>query len=125
MVNSRAILCIGSVTGDISIYYIDEPCEKESHQSHDRKKSADGLKKDLPSEVIKVRQVLHTTFTFKSNEEGHNGKGSACELTNIKYIRDIGLIVTSLYGSIKIFDGFNFKELWRSTNRSRKQLFHT
>jgi hypothetical protein len=35
-------------------------------------------------------------------------------------MRDIGLIVTSLNGSVKIFDGFDFKELWKTTNKNRK-----
>lgn len=41
-------------------------------------------------------------------------------------MRDIGLIGCSLNGTVKIFDGFDFaKELWRSSNKSRKQKFHT
>jgi hypothetical protein len=46
-------------------------------------------------------------------------------LTCIKYVRDIGLLVTSFNGTIKIFDGFDFKEVWKSSNKSRKQAYHT
>lgn len=47
------------------------------------------------------------------------------ELTGIRYVRDIGLIVTALNGTIKIFDAFNFKTVWKSTNKSRKEIYHT
>ncbi len=47
------------------------------------------------------------------------------ELTQIRYVREIGLIVTALNGQFKIFDGFDFKEVWKSSNKSRKQIFHT
>jgi hypothetical protein len=47
------------------------------------------------------------------------------ELTNIRYVRDIGLIATSLSGMIKLFDGFDFKEVWRSSNKTRKQVYHS
>ena len=40
-------------------------------------------------------------------------------------MRDIGLIVTSLNGTVKLFDSFDFKETWRSSNKSRKQIHHT
>jgi hypothetical protein len=40
-------------------------------------------------------------------------------------VRDIGLIATSLSGTIKLFDSFDFKETWHSSNRSRKQLYHS
>jgi hypothetical protein len=47
------------------------------------------------------------------------------EISNIKYVRDIGLIATSLSGHLKIFDGFDFKEIWRTSNKTRKQVYHT
>lgn len=47
------------------------------------------------------------------------------ELTKLRYIKDIGLIGTALNGTIKIFDAFDFKQVWRSTNKSRKELYHT
>mmetsp|Transcript_33488 Transcript_33488/g.32550 ORF Transcript_33488/g.32550 Transcript_33488/m.32550 type:complete len:164 (+) Transcript_33488:889-1380(+) len=47
------------------------------------------------------------------------------ELTCIKYLRDIGLVVTSLNGTVKIFDGFDFKEQWKTSNKSRKLIHHT
>ena len=40
-------------------------------------------------------------------------------------MRDIGLIVTSLNGTIKLYDCFDFKEVWRSSNKTRKQIYHT
>jgi hypothetical protein len=35
-------------------------------------------------------------------------------------MRDIGLIATSFNGTIKIFDGFDFKEVWKNSNKTRK-----
>ena len=46
-------------------------------------------------------------------------------MTQIRYVRDIGLIATALNGTVKIFDGFDFKELWKSANKHRKQAQHT
>lgn len=33
--------------------------------------------------------------------------------------------MTSLSGHVKLYDSFDFKEIWRSTNRTRKQVHHT
>jgi hypothetical protein len=33
--------------------------------------------------------------------------------------------VTSLNGTFKIFDAFDFKLVWKSSNKSRKQNYHT
>lgn len=46
-------------------------------------------------------------------------------MTCIRYMRDIGLIVTAFNGTVKIFDGFDFKEVWKTTNKSRKLIHHT
>lgn len=40
-------------------------------------------------------------------------------------MRDIGLIAASLNGTLKIFDGFDFKEIWKTPNKQRKQIYHT
>ena len=32
--------------------------------------------------------------------------------------------MTSLNGCVKIFDGFDFKEVWKTTNKTRKQNYH-
>jgi hypothetical protein len=47
------------------------------------------------------------------------------ELTGIRYVRDIGLIATALNGTVKIYDAFEFKEVWKSSNKNRKDNHHT
>ena len=37
-------------------------------------------------------------------------------ITAIKYVEDIGLIATTFNGVIKIFDSFNFYQIWKNTN---------
>jgi hypothetical protein len=37
--------------------------------------------------------------------------------TAIRYIKDIGLIVSTFDGHIKIFDAFNFYLVWRNSNK--------
>ena len=126
MVNSRAILCLGSANGDIAIYYLDEPVNQRSHSSKGGRAST------LLGE-IKYKQALLTTFNFftmkppihhanthHAIEQGLTGGG--IELTSIRYVRDIGLIATSLTGALKIFDAFSFtNEMWKTTNKTRKQ----
>ena len=86
---------------------------------------------------IKYKQLLLTTFNFftmkppvhyanthHAIEQGLTGSG--IELTSIRYIRDIGLIATSLTGVLKIFDAFSFtNEIWKTSNKTRKQGQHT
>jgi len=43
----------------------------------------------------------------------------------MKYVTDIGLIVTSFDGTIKFFDPFNFHQIWKSDNKSRDESQHT
>ena len=38
------------------------------------------------------------------------------EITQIRYVRDIGLIASSFNGTLKFFDAFNFKEYWSTNN---------
>ena len=40
-------------------------------------------------------------------------------------MRDIGLIASSFNGTVKIFDGFDFKEVWKTSNKNRKAQHHT
>ena len=50
-----------------------------------------------------------------NKEEEHGG-----EITGIAYYKDIGLIVTTFEGSIKIMDNCTFKTQWCSSNSDRK-----
>lgn len=47
------------------------------------------------------------------------------ELTSIRYAKDIGLIATALNGTIKIYDALDFREVWKSSNKNRKDIYHT
>lgn len=47
------------------------------------------------------------------------------EITKIRYIRDIGLIGTTFRGIIKIFDAFNFYQIWKNDNKMRTAQQHT
>ena len=40
-------------------------------------------------------------------------------------MRDIGLIATTFTGTVKIFDSFNFYQLWKNTNQNRTAEQHT
>jgi len=42
------------------------------------------------------------------------------EITTICYVKDIGLMTSQLTGSVKIYDAFDFKEVWHSNNKNRK-----
>jgi hypothetical protein len=42
--------------------------------------------------------------------------------TAIRYIKDIGLIVSTFDGHIKIFDAFTFYLVWRNSNKQRTAL---
>jgi hypothetical protein len=48
---------------------------------------------------------------------------TAREITGIRYVKEIGLIVTTFDGSIKILDNITFKTLWHTTNKDRKPEF--
>lgn len=37
-------------------------------------------------------------------------------ITAIRYVKDIGLIATTFNGHIKMFDAFNFYQIWKNTN---------
>ena len=41
------------------------------------------------------------------------------------YYKDIGLVVCTYCGQIKIFDAFKFHLLWHNANKHRKQEQHT
>lgn len=48
-----------------------------------------------------------------------------CEITSVRYLKDIGLIGISFNGTVKFFDSFSFQEYWQSTNKQRKESWHT
>ena len=43
----------------------------------------------------------------------------ATEITEIKYIRDIGLVVSTFNGTIKFFEAISFSEKWANSNKNR------
>ena len=47
------------------------------------------------------------------------------EITKIRYVRDIGLIACNFRGMIKIFDAFNFHQIWKNDNKMRAPAQHT
>lgn len=52
---------------------------------------------------------------IQSNEK--MAEKMAYATTAIRYIKDIGLIVSTFDGHIKIFDAFNFYLVWRNSNK--------
>ena len=48
-----------------------------------------------------------------------------CEVTEIRYVRDIGLIASVFSGTVKFFDSFSFTEQWCTSNRLRSDNEHT
>lgn len=66
-----------------------------------------------------------TTKISKGKEDGTKNKKydgrrrNENEITGVRYIKDIGLIATAFNGTIKIFDAFNFNQLWKDTNKTR------
>ena len=46
------------------------------------------------------------------------------EITGIKYVKEIGLIVTTFLGDIRIFDSYNFQLQWHNSNKNRQAIFH-
>ena len=48
-------------------------------------------------------------------------KSKENEITKIKYYKDIGLICTTFTGTIKIFDAFNFNQIWKNGNKNRTE----
>lgn len=46
-------------------------------------------------------------------------------ITQVRYSKDIGLIATTFNGHIKIFDSFNFYQIWKNTNKNRTPTQHT
>jgi hypothetical protein len=49
----------------------------------------------------------------------------ATEITQIKYIRDIGLVVSTFNGTIKFFEAISFSEKWVNSNKHRNMEQHT
>jgi WD40 repeat protein len=47
------------------------------------------------------------------------------EITEIRYIRDIGLVVSTFNGTIKFFEAISFSEKWVTNNKMRKENQHT
>jgi len=46
-------------------------------------------------------------------------------ISNLRYVKDIGLIITAFNGTIKFFDAFNFYQIWKNDNKSRAENQHT
>jgi hypothetical protein len=67
--------------------------------------------------TVSVKQPLFTSDQDKMNHKN--------EVTKVKYIKDIGLITSTLSGTVKFYDAFDFKEVWVTSNKTRKQKYHT
>ena len=46
-------------------------------------------------------------------------------ISKLRYVKDIGLIVTTFNGTIKFFDAFNFYQVWKNDNKNRTENQHT
>ena len=46
-------------------------------------------------------------------------------ISKMRYVKDIGLIVTTFNGTIKFFDAFNFYQVWKNDNKNRTENQHT
>ena len=47
------------------------------------------------------------------------------EITRVRYYKDIGLVATAFKGTVKIFDAFNFHQIWKNSNKNRSDKYHT
>ena len=70
--------------------------------------------------------------TNKKGNEGKTGKSNLNmnktpkkPISNLRYVKDIGLIITAFNGTIKFFDAFNFYQIWKNDNKSRAENQHT
>lgn len=63
--------------------------------------------------------------TNKSTTVHGEHKANQVATTALRYVKDIGLIVTTFDGQIKIFDAFNFFLVWRNSNKQRNPQQHT
>jgi hypothetical protein len=68
-------------------------------------------------ETGKRKETLLKRFLMFSNE-------ISSEVTNIEYVKDIGLIATGLNGTLKFYDGVDFEERWCYSNKDRKTSEH-
>jgi len=124
--NSRPILCLASDQSEIAIYYLDEgasegrPPRQASLLSFNFFTRA---KEGAGKEEGSSESEAYDNFSRSSKRPGSSG-GIENEITSIRYVRDIGLIATALNGTVKIFDAFSFKELWSTSNKTRKSAFH-
>jgi hypothetical protein len=46
------------------------------------------------------------------------------EITGLQYHKDIGLILTTFPGVLKVYDAFDFQQLWVTSNETRKEGEH-
>jgi len=102
---------------------------------HDRRKSLPNRMQKRPSIVS---YSISESNLDSSLEGGQKGKPDAIghtpnywkeakyekEITGIKYVREIGLIVTTFLGDIRIFDSYNFQLQWHNSNKNRQPEYH-
>lgn len=72
---------------------------------------------------------------MQQNQKGKDGKTGKSALNQhktpkkpisaLRYVKDIGLIITAFNGTIKFFDAFNFFQIWKNDNKSRAENQHT
>ena len=69
-----------------------------------------------------------TTNLGQKGKDGKTGKSALTAhktpkkpISKLRYVKDIGLIVTAFNGTIKFFDAFNFYQIWKNDNKSRSE----
>lgn len=60
----------------------------------------------------------------KEHQPRHSDK-KVIAITCLRYVKDIGLIVSTFDGQIKVFDAFTFYQTWKNTNKQRSPAQHT
>ena len=77
---------------------------------------------DMPSIDVNARksntgQKGNDIKTGKPGQAAH--KTPKNPISKLRYVKDIGLIITAFNGTIKFFDAFNFYQTWKNDNKSR------
>ena len=81
--------------------------------------------KSMRKKSIDTRSDLQSDDSQNEHEKlEHQKDDASLEISGIRYVKEIGLIVTTFEGSIKILDNLTFKTLWHTRNKDRKPEFH-
>ena len=97
---------------------LEDPLENVSTQDNDR--------------TFDRTNGMKSNTGLKGGKEGRTGKSALNThktpkkpISRLRYVKDIGLIVTAFNGTIKFFDAFNFYQIWKNDNKSRSDNQHT